>query len=69
MGRTKIQRRHRSRVDSIPDWAERSDEQLLDLRMCDLHVELEGSFYEDPIDQLKRELAARGLLFQPYVWL
>lgn len=70
MGRTQIQRRNRSRrVEQTPDWANWSDDQLLDLRMCDLHVELDGSFYEQPIAQLQRELTARGLLFRPYVWI
>ena len=69
-GTTRIQRRDPSRrVDSIPDWANWSDDQLLDLRMCDLQVGLEGSFYEKPIVQLQCELAARGLLFRPYVWI
>lgn len=70
MQRAQIQRRNRShRVDSIPDWASWSDDQLLDLRMRDLQVELEGSFYEQPIAQLQREVAERGLLFRPYVWI
>ncbi len=70
MERTQIQRRRRSRtVDSKADWVEWSDEQLLDLRMCDLRVGLVGSFYQEPIAQLYRELEARGLTFRPYVWL
>jgi hypothetical protein len=52
-----------------PDWASWSDDQLLDLRMCDLQVKLEGSFYEQPIAQLHHELVARGLRFRPYVWI
>ena len=70
MERTQIQRRRRSRtVDSKADWVEWSDEQLLDLRMCNLRVGLVGSFYQEPIAQLYRELEARGLTFRPYVWL
>ncbi|MCC2640625.1 MAG: uncharacterized protein K0S45_1038 [Nitrospira sp.] len=37
--------------------------------MCDLHLELEGSFYSQPIAQLSRELGERGLAFRPHVWL
>ncbi|WHZ23475.1 MAG: uncharacterized protein OJF47_002587 [Nitrospira sp.] len=70
MGRTEIIRRQGlRRVDHNQDWAGWSDEQLLDLRMCGLHLALEGSFYEEPIAQLHRELAARGLSFRPHVWL
>ncbi len=59
------------RAESIRSriWGDWSDEQLLDLRMCDLHLELKCSFYEGPIAQLQHELAARGLLFRPYVWI
>ncbi len=70
MGRTEIHRRQRSRTaDQGSDWAEWSDEQLLDLRMCDLRLGLEGSFYQEPVAQLHRELEARGLAFRPHVWL
>lgn len=70
MGRTALNRRRGLRkVDPNQEWAEWSDEQLLDLRMCDLRVALEDSFYEEPLAQLYRELAARGLSFRPYVWL
>ncbi|HVG01251.1 MAG TPA: hypothetical protein VM842_00090, partial [Nitrospira sp.] len=69
MGRAHIQLRGGpQKVVSTP-WVTWSDEQLLDLRMCDLRVGLPGSFYERPIAQLERELAARGLLFRPHVWI
>ncbi|MBA2485219.1 MAG: putative zinc-binding metallopeptidase [Nitrospira sp.] len=70
MGRTAIQQGQRSRtVDPAPEWTEWSDEQLLDLRMRDLRLGLQGNFYEEPIAQLHRELQARGLPFRPHVWL
>ena len=47
-----------------------TDEQLLDVRMCDLGVTLEGSpSLQQRIAQLYRELADRGLTFRPHVWI
>ncbi len=57
---------------SVPqqlEWAEWRDEKLLDLRLCDLRLTLEGSQITDQIRQLYDELAARGLLFRPHCWL
>ena len=53
----------------MPDWANWSDDQLLDLRMCDLHVELEGSFYESRLPSFSVNWPHRGLLFRPHVWI
>jgi hypothetical protein len=54
----------------MPDnWAEYSDEELLDLRLSDLEVQIEGSFLEGRIEQLYRELAGRGIDFRPHFWL
>ncbi|HSC27279.1 MAG TPA: putative zinc-binding metallopeptidase [Vicinamibacterales bacterium] len=52
-----------------PAWAKFSDEQLLDIRMCDLGVAIEGSVLEKRIAELHEELAARGIVFRPYYWL
>ena len=52
-----------------PPWAAWSDEALLDLPMCDLHVELRGGFLEQPITELTRELDDRRLLFRPHFWI
>jgi len=52
-----------------PRWARWSDEQLLDLRLCDLGVRIAGSALEPPIAQLRRELRARDLRFRPHFWL
>lgn len=70
MGRTQRQRRQRADLaGAAPVWAEWSDEQLLDLRMCDLALRLDGTFYQEPIAQLYRELAARRLVFRPHFWI
>jgi putative zinc-binding metallo-peptidase len=52
-----------------PPWASLDDEALLDVRMCDLGLTLEGSGLEARIQELEAELAARGLVFRPHYWL
>ncbi len=51
------------------EWASWPDEKLLDLRICDLKVTIEGSVLETRIAELQRELDERGLTFQPHFWL
>lgn len=58
--------RHRRKE---PVWAEWPDEQLLDLRMCDLEIAIEGSVLEERIERLEQELEHRGLRFRPHYWL
>ena len=53
-----------------PDWASWPDDKLLDLRICDLKVTIEGSALEERISGLRAELAARALTkFDPHFWL
>jgi len=52
-----------------PPWARFSDENLLDLRLCDLGVSIRGSYLQPRIRQVHRELADRGLCFRPHFWL
>lgn len=52
-----------------PQWADWSDEQLLDLRLCDLGVKIAGSPLVPNIQQLFSELASHGLVFRPHFWL
>jgi hypothetical protein len=52
-----------------PSWAQTSDEDLLDLRLSDLGLQIEGSFLEPRIEQLYRELRERGICFRPHFWL
>lgn len=52
-----------------PEWATWSDEQLLGMRICDLHVRLRGSGIEEQIRRLYRELEEKGLEFRPHFWL
>jgi hypothetical protein len=51
-----------------PDWVSWSDEQLLDLRLCDLKLDINGTWLEQRIAQLDAELDARGLA-RPTYWL
>jgi len=51
------------------DWATLSDEKLLEVRMCDLALTIEGTELEPRIAQLNAELESRGLTFKPRYYL
>jgi hypothetical protein len=57
-----------SRRDREPHWVDFTDEQLLDMRICDLGVRIEQTRLEQRIGQLYRELQVRGLRFRPHCW-
>ncbi|HZS08708.1 MAG TPA: putative zinc-binding metallopeptidase [Blastocatellia bacterium] len=46
-----------------------TDEQLLDLRLCDLPLKIEHTLLARRAVRLYEELEARGLRFKPHVWL
>lgn len=46
-----------------------SDEQLLDMRFCDLPLGIEGTPLERRVATLYEELEARGLSLKPHIWL
>ena len=50
-------------------WESWPDERLLDLRMCDLGVRIEGSGVDEAVSQVRRELRERGIRFRPHFWL
>src|ERR1700692_1686707 len=50
-------------------WEKLSDDQLLSLRFCDLHLTIAGTDLELAIERLYRELATRGIRFRPHCWL
>jgi hypothetical protein len=57
-------------VVTPPAWAAMHDDELLELRVCDLGVEIAGSEVEPRVAQLHDELRARGLVqFQPRCYL
>ena len=51
------------------DLSSLADEQLLDMRICDLPVSIESSRLRDRINELHAELAARQIGFHPHYWL
>jgi len=52
------------------EWAEWPDDKLLDLKMCQLGLSIEGSGLAARIAELQQELEARGLTtFTPHFWL
>ena len=52
-----------------PLWAKWSDDKLLDLRMSELDLSIEGSVLQKRIGDLEAELAGRGMVFRPHFWL
>jgi putative zinc-binding metallo-peptidase len=50
-------------------WPDLPDEELLQLRMSDLPLKLKGTVLETRVDQLKQELASRGLDFPLHFYL
>ncbi len=53
----------------IIDIAKLSQEDILDLRVCDLPLKIEGSWLQDCIDQLYQELDLKGIKFRPDCYL
>jgi len=52
-----------------PDWVSLPDEQLLDIRICDLNLRIPGTDLNKCVRQLSRELQSHGLVFRPHIWL
>lgn len=50
-------------------WSRFKDEELLDIRLCDLGLSIRDTPLERRIVRLNAELAERGLKFRPHVWL
>ncbi|HWZ89987.1 MAG TPA: putative zinc-binding metallopeptidase [Polyangiaceae bacterium] len=46
-----------------------TDDELLDVRLCDLKLTVAGTELEVRTERLHDELAARGFVFRPHVWL
>src|SRR5215471_5978932 len=70
-GNATIHSMERREVETPPEppWVALSDEELLKLRVCDLHVRVEGSELEPRVAQLYEELAARGISLRPEIYL
>ncbi len=63
-----VAKRRRTRARR-PWWSSCTDEELLDLRLCDLDLHIEGTWVEQCVAQLHRELSDCGLRVRPHVWL
>lgn len=50
-------------------WVDLPDEELLQVRMCDLNLSITGTALEARIAKVHQELAERNLLFTPHYWL
>lgn len=50
-------------------WVKLSDEQLLEMRFCDLHLSYNGTVLEKRIALVQKELERKGLIFKPHYWL
>ena len=50
-------------------WSRLPDEQLLQLRLKDLKVTIEGTWLEDCLNALREELEERGLRLRPQAWI
>jgi hypothetical protein len=61
--------RRRSKRSAEPPWAELTDEDLLELRLKDLKVRIEGTWLEGCLADLHEELKAKGLLVRAHAWL
>ncbi len=52
-----------------PAWARWNDDELLDLRICDLGLRVEDSVLPERMDRVYAELERRGIRFRPHYWL
>ena len=51
------------------DWEKLSDAELLDLPLKKLDLRIEGTWIEDSLAELHRELESRDIRFRPHTWL
>jgi hypothetical protein len=53
----------------MEEWSQLDDSELLRLRICDLELAIPGSELESRVSALHQEISAKGLAFQPTVYL
>jgi hypothetical protein len=56
-------------VRSLKSWVRLDDQRLLDVRFCDLALELEGSRLDERVHEVTAEIESRGLRLKPHTWL
>lgn len=64
-----MSRRRTSQPMSSARWSRLPDDELLQLRLCDLQLTLRGSLVGRYLVQMQNELKRRGIRFKPHVWL
>lgn len=52
-----------------PSWVNGSDEKLLEMRICDLHVSIKGTDLETRIQSFYKELERKNISFKPICYL
>ncbi len=62
-------RRTSLRLNGLRQWVHKSDDALLDMRMCDLGLTVERPPLKRRVKRLYSELERKGLNFKPHVWL
>ena len=50
-------------------WERLHRSKLMQLRLCELGVDIEGTWVREAVDRLYQELASRDLRFKPHVWV
>ena len=53
----------------VRHWSSLSDKELLEVRICDLQVDIKNSIVEDCLQRLYDELSSRGLRLKPHCWM
>ncbi|MEZ5963049.1 MAG: putative zinc-binding metallopeptidase [Planctomycetota bacterium] len=62
-------KRRAARRRHQPWWVDLDTAELLEVRLCDLHLRLEGTALMARVERLRNELRRAGLRFRPHVWL
>ncbi|MDJ0976172.1 MAG: putative zinc-binding metallopeptidase [Planctomycetota bacterium] len=62
-------KRKNGRRRGEPAWVDLPDDELLDVRFCDLGLKIEDTWLAAMVTRLYEELARKGLRFKPHVWL
>lgn len=62
-------RSHRGTRQNDFEWAAFPDSELLEVRICDLGLRIEGTPLEHRVERLYAELEHRGIGFRPHCWL
>ena len=60
---------HPRRMPRRHAWEKLTDSELLDIRLRDLGLRLEGTWIEECVSDLYRELERRELMIRPHAWL